>query len=282
MSNARRDHSSARLSRWDGRARRNLADAVTRLGRVPAAAVAPVVTDLDLADLPPPAQRYLRWMGVVGAPRVATVHARFRGQIRLKPGQRWMPFDGWQFDAAVPITRLIHMRIAVAGLIPMFGTDTYAQGVGRMHGKLLGLVTVADGEGPEFDLGELVTWLNDAALLAPSMLLIPACRWTAVDDRSFDVTVTDAANVVTARFVVDDDGRLVDFRTDDRWYAGTNPPTRATWSTPLDGWTTTTDGRPLPTTASAVWHLPEGDFTYVRGAFDPALVEFDRAPSSTV
>jgi hypothetical protein len=40
-----------------------------------------------------------------------------------------------------------------------------------MHGKLLGLVTVADGEGREFDLGELVTYVNDAAMLAPSMLL---------------------------------------------------------------------------------------------------------------
>ena len=70
--------------------------------------------------------------------------------------------------------------------------------------------------------------------------------------------------------------------------ASANPAFAGRWrldpaqSSPLDGWTTTTDGRPLPTTASAVWHLPEGDFTYVRGAFDPALVEFDRAPSSTV
>ena len=44
-----------------------------------------------------------------------------------------------------------------------------------MPGKALGLglVTVADGAGPEFDIGELSTWLDDAVLLTPGMLLHP-------------------------------------------------------------------------------------------------------------
>jgi hypothetical protein len=49
------------------------------------------------------------------------------------------------------------MRIDFAGVLPMFGVDVYRAGQARMHGKLLGLITVADGSGPEFDLSELTT-----------------------------------------------------------------------------------------------------------------------------
>jgi hypothetical protein len=86
------------------------------------------------------------------------------------------------------------MRIDFAGVLPMFGVDRYRAGHGRMHGRLLGLITVADGSGPEFDIGELTTYVNDALMLAPSMLLTPAVRWAAVDDHSFDVSIVRRRN----------------------------------------------------------------------------------------
>jgi hypothetical protein len=189
-----------------------------------------------------------------------------------------MPFDAWQYNASDPVTRVIDMRIDVAGIVPMFGTDSYVAGRGRMHGKVLGLVTVADGKGREFDLGELVTFVNDAALLAPSMLLTPRAEWHAVDDESFDVTFTDHGNSVSARLFVDSAGRLTDFRTTDRWYAGEQSLVRAPWWTPIDGWTTDAD-RPMPTGGSAVWHFPDAEFAYVRGSFMPGTVEHNVPPS---
>jgi Family of unknown function (DUF6544) len=115
------------------------------------------VTEADVAVLPEPARRYLRFMGVIGRPRDWSFRARFHGRFRMRTGQPWMPFDAWQYNISAPVTRVIDMRVDVAGVVPMFGTDTYVAGRGRMHGKVLGLVTVADGEGTEFDLGELVT-----------------------------------------------------------------------------------------------------------------------------
>ena len=86
-----------------------------------------------------------------------------------------------------------------------------------MRGSVFGLVPVVDSSGPELDVGELVTWLNDAVLLAPSMLLRPGVEWAAVDDRSFGVTVTDHGVAATARVVVDADGRPQAFETFDRY-----------------------------------------------------------------
>jgi hypothetical protein len=260
--------------------RRHLDDDTERLPRG-ASRPEPPVLESDLDPLPGPAQRYLRWMGVLGRPRVAAFRARFRGELRMRPDQAWMPYDAWQYNRADPLARLVRMRVNFAHVLPMYGTDTYIEGAGHMRGRLLGLIPVADGRGPEFDLSELVTYVNDAMMLAPSMLLTSATSWHPVDDTTFEVVHTDGANRVAARGVVDETGRLLSFDTDDRWYAGTKPPTRTTWSTPFEQWTTTPDGHRIPAAASAVWHLPEGAFTYVRGAFDPASTTFETIASAS-
>lgn len=52
-----------------------------------------VVTEVDLAPLPAPVQRYLRTSGVVGQPRVRNVRARMHGRIRQGPDSRWLPWS---------------------------------------------------------------------------------------------------------------------------------------------------------------------------------------------
>jgi hypothetical protein len=169
--------------------------------------------------------------------------------------------DAWQYNSGLEVARLFRMRLTVARVVPMWGWDTYRAGTGRMLGKALGLVTVADGSGPEFDISELTTWLNDAVFLAPAMLLHPRTSWDAVGDDSFRVAVTDAGRTVSAEVFVGDDGRPRDFRTTDRWADLPGGPVRAPWTTPMAGWTVV-DGLPRPTGGAAVWHLPDGEFRY--------------------
>ncbi|MGH9264198.1 MAG: DUF6544 family protein [Acidimicrobiales bacterium] len=241
-----------------------------------AGATAPVTED-DLAKLPAPVVRYLRFMGLPGRPRDWSFRARFRGRFRLRPGQRWMPLDAWQYNGAVDVVRIFEMRLRFAGVVPMVGSDTYLRGHGRMLGKLANVVTVADGQGPEFDAGELSSWVNDAVLLAPSMLLGPATGWAGVDDRSFDVTFSDAGLTVRARVSLDDRGAPVNFSTTDRYAALPGGPVRARWTTPIAGWEEV-GGRPVPTGGAAVWHLEDGDFTYAEARFVPGTVEYNVGP----
>jgi hypothetical protein len=236
------------------------------------------VTAGEVADLPPAVQRYLAFMEVVGRPRVRSFRARFQGRFRLRPKLGWMPAEAWQYNAADPITRVFLMRLRFARVVPMIGADTYVDGHGRMLGKLFGRVTVADGSGEEFDLGELTTYLNDAILLAPSMLLGPATTWIGVDDHTFDVRLTDASRTVSARVHLDERGAPRDFSTTDRFADLPTGLVRAEWRTPISTWTTTIDGRPLPGPMAAVWHLPDGELPYVEGRIDPASLQIDVAP----
>jgi hypothetical protein len=219
------------------------------------------VTEVDLAALPPVAARYLRAMGVVGRPRTWSLRAHFTGRFRRGPDQPWLPLDAWQYNSGLELARLFRMWLLVARVVPMWGWDTYRAGTGRMLGKALGVVTVADGSGSEFDISELTTWLNDAVSLAPSMLLHPRTAWEAAEEDSFRVSVTDAGRTVSAEVFLDDAGRPRDFRTEDRWADLPGGPVRAAWTTPIAGWTVV-DGLPLPTGGAAVWHLPDGQFRY--------------------
>ena len=118
-------------------------------------------------------------MGVVGRLRDWSFRLGFRGRFRIKPQQPWMPCEAWQYNSRLALARIFHIRIRMGGTIPIIARDTYINGHGRMLVKLLDLFTIADGAGEEYDIGELATYLNDAVLVAPSMLLVPEVAWAA-------------------------------------------------------------------------------------------------------
>jgi hypothetical protein len=217
----------------------------------------------------------------VGRPRDRSFRARLRGRFRPGADAPWQRMDAVQFNSAAPaIARIFHMRLRMRG-IPVQGRDLYLHGRGRMVIRPLDLFTVSDGRGPEFDLGELVTWLNDAVMMAPSMLLCPAVTWSAVDDGAFDITLDDRGNRVRARVMVAPDGAVTDFVTDDRWYAEPSAaPVRTRWSTPVDGWQPAPGGRMLPTSGRATWMRPEGPLTYAEVTFTPGDLAFNLDPRS--
>lgn len=235
----------------------------------------PVVTEADLEGLPEAARRYMEFMGVLDRPRHWSFRARFEGRFQLRG--RWMPAVAWQYNTGPEIARVYVMRLRFAGIVPMLGADTYAGGRGEMRGKLLGVIPVAHGEGDEFDQGELVTWLNDAVLLAPSFLLTDAVGWGEVDADSFDLDVGDAGRTVSARVFLDERGAPKDFSTTDRYADLPGGLTRARWTTPVAGWTEF-GGRPVPTSAQAIWHLPDGPMPYARGRFVPDSLAYDLTP----
>ena len=76
-------------------------------------------------------------------------------------------------------------------------------------------------------------------------------------------------------------GRLADFSTDDRWCDLAGGPVRTRWSTPVAGWTEA-GGRWLPARGSAIWHLPEGPFTYAEFRFSRGDVRYNVLPANGV
>jgi hypothetical protein len=242
-----------------------------------------LVTEQDLAILPPAARRYLQFMGVVGRPRDWSFRAGWRGRFRRGPSEAWLPCEAWQYDSAVEVARIFHMRITLANVLPTVVRDTYVKGRGRMLAKACDLLKVVDATGLELDLGEMVTYLNDAVLYAPSMILRSNTEWSAVGESCFDLKLHDAGNTVCARVYIDGRGAPYDFSTTDRFvsdpYTKGHPMVRARWTTPVDDWMFC-DGRMVPSEGKAVWHLPGGTFDYARFHLLRRELAFNIAPGA--
>lgn len=240
------------------------------------------VTAAELAELPPSVIAYLAFYEVtVGQPKHWSLRLGWRGRFRSGPNASWMPIEAVQYDLRAPVTRVFHMRGRMKSLVPVLARDTYVDGRGHLVAKIADLLTVADARGRAFDEGELVTWLNDCVLYAPTMLLGPSTRWSQVDARSFDVAFTDGDVTVHAHVRLDERGAPVDFETTDRFlydpHDSKRPLIRARWSTPIGGWQRIGRWR-LPTRGRATWHLARGEYTYAEIVLDPASVAFDVPP----
>jgi hypothetical protein len=241
------------------------------------------ISETELAGLPSAARAYMSFYGVVaGQPKHWSFCMRWKGRFRMAPDGPWMPVEAVQYDMRSPVARVFHMRARMKHVLPVLARDTYVHGRGRMLGKIADLVTVVDRSGPEFDRGELVTWLNDCVLFAPSMLLRSSTRWSHVDARSFDIAFSDHACTVTARVFLDDRGAPIDFETTDRFLNDPDDPkhplVRGRWSTPVGSWQRTPAGL-FPTRGRAVWHLASGDFPYAEFELLPASLAFDVPPT---
>jgi hypothetical protein len=238
----------------------------------------PVVDEKMLEKLPPSVRRYLRFMGVVGRPRDWSLRARFAARFRVDRGP-WLECEALQYDTRLQLSRVFYMQLSLKGLLPVTVRDTYVQGRGTMLARAFDAITVVKGTGPEIDVGELVTYLNDAILMAPSLLLGPEVSWREVDDNSFDVTLRDHSLSVTARVWLDEQGAPRDFSTTDRFFEGPDGKrSRMEWRTPVSSFQDVS-GRKLPRRAQAVWQLPDGPFAYADFIVDPSQVSFNVPPS---
>lgn len=233
-----------------------------------------MVTEADLARLPAPVQRYLRFAGAVGKPPTWNYRLKFRGGFRQRPDSPWMPVAVDQHSFADPPARLFLIEASRLGL-PLVAFHRYVGFEATFEVKVASLLTVVDARGPEMNRSETVTLLNDMCLLAPSTLLGPGLRWEEVDPRTVRVRWENAGNQVGAVLVFDDAGALSSFASEDRSMSLDGKTyRRLPWSTPIRAWRDF-GGRRLPAQAEAVWRLPEGEFSYAR--FEILEVEYDGA-----
>lgn len=218
------------------------------------------ITETDLLGLPAPVQRYLRYTGVVGTPWVNSVHLKYTGKFRMGKDKSWMPLSVNQFYTINPPGFLWKATFKTAKLPMMVADDVYKNGHGHMHGKILGLFTVADGYGDEVDQGTMVRYLQEMTWF-PTAYLGENITWDAVDDHSADVTFTDNGKSVSARMYFDDTGRLLTFIAQRYGDFSGHYELRA-WSAPITEYGSFA-GLNLPASGLGVWQLPTGDLSYV-------------------
>lgn len=228
-----------------------------------------IVTEGDLADLPEPVRRWLRWSGVVGRARPAVVRLTQEGRFRQGEGRSWMPFTAAEVYTTDPPGFLWSATMRMAPGLSIVGRDRYAGGHGSIDMRLLGLVPVAKATGERLDQGALLRYLNET-MWFPTAVLSPAISWDAIDATAARATMSHGGITASATFFFDAQGRPVDMVAE-RYDLATGR--LETWSTPMTAWGEF-GGIRLPTEGRGVWRYDSGDFAYIELRVDS--VEYAR------
>lgn len=242
------------------------------LGR---AVATPLLTEVDLAQLPVVVQRYIRLNGAVGQPRVQNFRARFRGQIRSGPDARWMSFTGEQYNFYDQPSRLFLMSASMFG-IPFQAFHRFIGPSATMRVKVASVVTMVDAKGPEMDEAETVTLFNDLCVFAPGALIDRRIQWQVIDPQTVSASFTNVGHTIHAVLSFNDRGELTNFAADGRAAASADGKsfTKMRWSTPLGDYREFGSHR-LMARGEGIWHAPAGDYSYLR--FDLDAIEYNVA-----
>jgi hypothetical protein len=221
------------------------------------------LTEADIAHLPPPVRRYIGLTGSIGRPVANEIRLWFDATIYDAPGSPGMTGPVVQYERFDIPRRLFLMTTRMKGL-PVAVLHDFNSDKASMRVRLAGLVNVVDVTGPQATRTETVTILNDLCLFAPSRLIDPRLTWSPINDTRARVSFALGPNCVSADLIFNAAGELVDFVSDDRGMLEKDGTLRILrWTTPVSiyrdfgGWRVASEG-------AAIWHLPEGPFTYGR------------------
>lgn len=220
------------------------------------------VGESDLVALPPQIQKYLRITGSVGAARLHNFRVDFQTEMFQKPGSPAIPAPTIQYSVFPKPTRLFFMQARMYGLPVRVFHSYLPDGSASMRVRIASMFNVVDLKGSELRAAETVTFMNDIALMAPAGLVDSRFSFRAIDGHSVAAVFTNGENRATAVLYFNDAGELVNFVSDDRLALQDDGSLRKfRWSTPVRDYKEF-NGRRAASVGEAVWHYPEGDFTY--------------------
>lgn len=215
------------------------------------------LTESDLQTLPPPVQRYLRYVGVVGKPKVASMFAEMTGEMSRQGGASF-PLTAEQYNFFDQPTRLFFMEGRMFGLtVP--GYHRYQEKSAAMNVRLFGLLPLVKVDGAVMFEADTVTMFNDMCLMAPATLIDQRITWQAIDDLTVKGTFTNQGVTISAILYFNKEGQLVNFVSNDRWEVSAMK--QYPFSTPVSRYRNL-NGYYLPTYGEMIWHYPDGDFVY--------------------
>ena len=218
-----------------------------------------LLLESDMQGLPQIVRDYLEYTGAVDKPKVRNVRIEFEAEMRNR-NQDWFRLTTDQYNFFDRFERLFFLDARIRGF-PAHGYHRYKNGRSGMDIKLLSLLPVVHARGEEMFHAETVTMLNDMCLFAPATLIDERIRWEPVDSNSVRAFFSNSGHTISAVLYFNEKSQLINFVSDDRYDITEMKQYR--FSTPVDNYREI-NGYNLCTYGEAIWHYPDGEFTYGR------------------
>ncbi len=222
-----------------------------------------VVSEEDIKHLPDPVKKYLHYVGAIGKPKVHNCWVVFKGSMKRTIESNWMDICSRQYNFFDDPARFFYIKSALFG-IPFDGLHAYAGNSAVMQIRVASLIQVVNARGEKMNQGENVTMFNDMCLLAPATLTDKNIKWETIDSLTVKARFTNNNITIGALIYFNEKGELTNFVSDDRYYCADGKNYYSyKWSTPVKEYKDF-DGRKVPSYGEAIWHMPEGEFSYAR------------------
>jgi hypothetical protein len=217
----------------------------------------------QLDGLPEPVQRYFRHVLNDEQPYISYVRLIHDGQFKISPQKEWINIKGEQyFTTEKP-------GFIWKGKTSMFtARDMYLADKGRLVVTLFSLFKIVDGQGENFNQGELLRWLGESVWFPTNLLPSKNLQWLPIDS-------------MTAKLVFNYNGievyYIVSFNEKNEI---TQMVTERYMSNDLETWVGKVqnykeiNGVIVPTEIEAIWKLDTGDYKYVK--FNIKKIEYDK------
>jgi Family of unknown function (DUF6544) len=231
-----------------------------------------LLTNEDIKHLPFIVQKYLHYSGAVGKEKVLNFRAEFKGGIRSRSGEDFMPLKSVQYNFMDRPSRFFYIIARKMG-VPAKGIHLYRDQKAIMLVKIFGLFTVVDARGREMDQGETVTLFNDMCFIAPASLIDRHIEWKEIDGKTTEAQFTNGNISIRATLFFNEEGELVNFISNDR-FETTDGKTfkNYPWETPVTGYVNI-NGCRLPSGAKLIYRHSDENFCY--GEFSLVNIEYN-------
>lgn len=186
---------------------------------------------------------------------------RQSGKMRLSEGRGWMPFTAKQSVRADKVEFNWRAKFKMAPLIGGTVVDSFENGRGLLHAKLLGLVTVAKDESVAVDEGEIQRYIAELPWCPTALLHNPDLNFIEKPDNVIRIWAFNPHIYVDLYF--DDEGDIYKVFTNTRKREHRNQP----WEGRFKNYKWI-DGLRIPTKGKVMWHTENGPFTYWEGKID--------------
>lgn len=195
-----------------------------------------------------------------------------RGEMRMSPGAKWIPFTAEQLIETARSSFRWEAKMGGSRFGFITVTDAYEEAHGRLVVKLGGVIPTTRLAGPELDQGELQRYLASIAICPPILLNNPSLEYAAAGAGTLRLRDRQGPTEATVDLEIGEDGRPAACRAIRTRLVGKNavPTLWVAMATEFREW----EGMQVARRTEAAWQLPEETFCYFRS--DVTSFEFVR------
>ena len=217
----------------------------------------------QLVDLPEPVQLYFKHVLKQGQPYISYVRVLHDGQFKTDLKKGWINITGEEY-----FTTEKPGFIWKGNTSTFTARDMYLSNKGQLIVSLLSLMNIVNGQGEQYNQGELLRWLGESVWFPTNLLPDEKLLWLAIDDQSAKLTFSykelSLYFIVTFNYI----GEITQLETK-RYMDEKN---LETWLIKLSNYNALNNVM-IPTSAEVAWRILNVDYAYAK--FNVKSIEYD-------